>query len=44
MANVSPKPEQKPPFDEIEATRKQDADALARLLLDIWLEKKRKES
>lgn len=30
--------------EEIEAARKRDAEALARLLLDIYLEKKRKEN
>ncbi len=44
MANVSPKPEQKPLLGEVEAARQQDAYALAQLLLDIWSEKKRKEA
>jgi len=44
MASKSKKTEQKPTLDEFKAVRKRDAMALAQLILDIWLEKKQKDT
>lgn len=43
MANVSKKPKQKPHEPTIEELRERDALALAKLIYDIYQEKKRKE-
>lgn len=43
MANISEKPKQKPHRPTLEELRKRDAIALAQLIYDIYMDKKRKE-